>query len=239
MPSHRLQQHRRILRRPRHRPDPVQRRRIRHQSTPRHPPIRRLHPRNPAERRRLPDRSTRVRPQRHNRLPSRHHRRRSPTRPTRHALQIPRIPRHPQRRILRRRPHRKFIAVHLPERNRPSRSQPRHRRRIPRRYIPAQHLRRTRQRLPSHIDHILHRHRYPPQRQRKIRRIRRLQRPLHIPMQISANHLIPRRNRRLHTQDDVPRTDLPSPQPPPQLHHRAFIQSITHNRHSTTLGTRN
>ena len=84
VPRHRAQQDRRVPHGPRERPRVIQRRRERHHAPARAPPIGRLHPHQPAKRRRLPDRAAGIGPRRPHRQPRRHRRRRPARRSARH-----------------------------------------------------------------------------------------------------------------------------------------------------------
>ncbi len=125
-PGQHLHHGRRIGHRPRQRPHPVQRRPEGNQPIARHAPVGRQHTDHPAERRRLPDRPTGVRPQRRH-TQSRSHRRSRPAgRPTRHPVGRPRIPHRLVRGVFVRRSHCKLVAVQLAQHHGSGRLQLRH-----------------------------------------------------------------------------------------------------------------
>jgi len=121
-----LQDHRRIRHASRQRPNMIQRRRQRNHSPRRHASIRRLQPDAPAQRRRLANRSCRVRPNRRISHPRRNRRRRSPRRPAGNPLRVPRIVHVPEVADQRTPAVSKLMQIILPHNHCARRPQPPH-----------------------------------------------------------------------------------------------------------------
>lgn len=103
--------------------------------------IRRPHAHHAAQRRRLADGAAGIRPQRKRRFPGSHGRRRTARTAARHARQVPRIARAPQRRMLRAGAHGEFVQVGFAQHHRARRLQAFHRGGVIGRTVVGQQLR--------------------------------------------------------------------------------------------------
>ena len=144
----------------RRRPDLVERRRERDDPVARHGAVRRTQPDDPAERRRLLDRAAGVGAERPRCEPARDRRRRAAARASGHARRVPRVPRRPECRVLRRGAHRELVGVRLAERDEPRVLAPLRDGRVVDGDEPLQDLRARCRLDPLRPDHVLERDRH-------------------------------------------------------------------------------
>ena len=139
----------------RQRADLIERRGEGEQAVARHAAVGRLEPHEAAERGRLADRPSRVRPERGGHEASRDRDGRPAARSAGSASAVPRVARRAQRRVLGGRSHRELVAVRLAHDHRAGTQQPLHDRGVVGRRVAGEHLRRGGGRQRAGADVVL------------------------------------------------------------------------------------